>query len=137
MIEFVLFWSLYKFEKNRLSSFSYGTSQIIKLALASIEIPYGITLRKHHIFEILRTMKLMNNVMFCFNSYLIYLMWCFLKNVMFHRKKSTNEFNQSNLRFLVKNTLLNNSRLERFIFFEACINLKKTFCHLFPMERHI
>ena len=37
------------------------------------------------------------------------------------------EFNQSNLRFLVKNTLLNNSHLERF----------NTLCTLFPMERHI
>ena len=39
----------------------------------------------------------------------------------------THEFNQSNLRFLVKNTLLNNSHLERF----------NTLCTLFPMERHI
>ena len=37
------------------------------------------------------------------------------------------EFNQSNLRFLVKNTLLNNSHLERF----------DTVCTPFPMERHI
>ena len=62
-------------------------------------------------------------------------------NVTFHRKKNTkdifkfvqaskkvrpHEFNQSNLRFLVKNTLLNNSHLERF----------NTVCPLFPMERH-
>ena len=49
----------------------------------------------------------------------------------------THEFNQSNLRFLVKNTLLNNSHLERFIFVEACIaKFEKTFCTLFPMECH-
>ena len=35
------------------------------------------------------------------------------------------EFNHSNLRFLAKNTLLNNSHLERF----------NTVCTLFPMER--
>ena len=39
------------------------------------------------------------------------------------------EFNQSNLRFLVKNTLLNNSHLERFTSFEAC---KKSFVIFFP-----
>ena len=37
------------------------------------------------------------------------------------------EFNQPNLRFLVKNTLLNNSHLEQF----------DTVCTPFPMERHI
>ena len=41
------------------------------------------------------------------------------------------EFNQSNLRFLVKNTLLNKSHLERFTSFEACINLKKSFVIFF------
>ena len=35
------------------------------------------------------------------------------------------------MRFLVKNTLLNNSHLERFTFFEATINLKKYFVFLF------
>ena len=38
----------------------------------------------------------------------------------------TYESNQSNLRFLVKNTLLNSSHLERF----------DTVCTPFPMERH-
>ena len=37
------------------------------------------------------------------------------------------ELNQSNLRFLVKNSLLNNSHLERF----------NSVCTPFPMERHI
>ena len=37
------------------------------------------------------------------------------------------EFNQSNLRFLVKDTLLNNSQLTRF----------NIVCTPFPMERHI
>ena len=46
------------------------------------------------------------------------------------------EFNQSNLRFLVKNTLLNNSHLERFTSFEACKKSENIVCHLFPMERH-
>ena len=41
-------------------------------------------------------------------------------------KVQTHEFNQSNLRFVVKNTLLNNSHLERF-------NTVRT---PFPMERH-
>ena len=59
-----------------------------------------------------------------------------LNNSHLKRFVRTHEFNQSNLRFLVKNTLLNNSHLERFNFFEACINLKKIFCHFFPMERH-
>ena len=49
----------------------------------------------------------------------------------------THEFNQSNLRFLVKITLLNNSHLERFTFFEACLNLKKIVCTRFLMERRI
>ena len=41
-------------------------------------------------------------------------------------EKCPHKFNQSNLRFLVKNTLLNNSYLERF----------NTVCIPFPMERY-
>ena len=74
----------------------------------------------------------------CFKNFIFYIFHprkeILAKSFTFHVR--THEFNQSNLRFLLKNTLLNNSHLERFTFFEACINLKKTFCTLFPMERH-
>ena len=51
----------------------------------------------------------------------------FPKNIKFDWLNScVRTSNQSNLRFLVKNTLLNNSHLERF----------NTVCTLFPMKRH-